>query len=319
MKSKLSTSLRLVVFTFAMGGIPAPACLWDSETLAQEKARLAGVMETMTGNFPRHSKEFHEWRKTQCELALAKDPKQTALYDDLAVSQHKLGDHKAAIATMFTKDKLHPMLYETYSNIGTFYLYDGNLKEADVWIGKAVAMNAFAHFGREKYQKWLIEWLLAEKPRPKNAHASGFAHFILWQQKRFESEWSAQDQKDALRGILGMMRFADFDNPLLLEVLGDVLASGGEKTNSRNLAVTAYELATRHTKVDAEKLKYQSLKLNLGKLLEKGSLNDKELSALLAKGQEFAASIRRQEMEWIQKGVDVSLEYQRKYLKQVAK
>src|SRR5262245_56131026 len=89
------------------------ACLWDRDTIAAELARFPGVAEIMTGQFPRHSKEFYEWRRKITEEALAHDPKQTALYDDLAVAQHKLGDHKAAIATMMKKDKIKPDLYET--------------------------------------------------------------------------------------------------------------------------------------------------------------------------------------------------------------
>src|SRR5262245_16982243 len=147
--------LFLALFALCLAA-PARACLWDRDTLATEYGRYTDMADVITGNFPRHSREFHEWRKAQCEKALAADPKQTALYDDLAVSQHKLGDHQAAIKTMEAKEKVAPGLYETMSNMGTFYIYTGELDQAAVWIDKALAINPDAHFGREKYQRLLI-------------------------------------------------------------------------------------------------------------------------------------------------------------------
>ena len=52
----------------------ALACLWDSETLKQERARFPSVLELITGKFLRHSKEFHEWRIKDRQNKLASDP-----------------------------------------------------------------------------------------------------------------------------------------------------------------------------------------------------------------------------------------------------
>jgi hypothetical protein len=105
-------------------GIPgfALGCLWDSDTLATESARFPGAAGMMAGNFPRHSKEYHEWRVKQKKALVDAGTAQALDYDDLAVSQHKLGDHASAIATMLAKDSKSPGIYETYSNLGTFYI-----------------------------------------------------------------------------------------------------------------------------------------------------------------------------------------------------
>src|SRR5690349_9469040 len=92
-----------------------PACLWDSDTVEAERARFPEMAEVITGNFARHSKEFHAWRAERARKRIEADPKAKDAYDDLAVSQHKLGDHKAAIETMLAKEKAVPGLYETYS------------------------------------------------------------------------------------------------------------------------------------------------------------------------------------------------------------
>jgi hypothetical protein len=45
----------------------ASACLWDSDTLAVEKSRFPGLAEILAGKFPRHSREFYEWRKAEAD------------------------------------------------------------------------------------------------------------------------------------------------------------------------------------------------------------------------------------------------------------
>lgn len=107
-----------LIFCAALPGI-AQACLWDSDTLATESARFPGVAGVMTGVFPRHSKEYHTWRIQQKQPLVASGNALAADYDDLAVSQQKLCDHKSAITTMEAKEKALPGLYETYSNLGT--------------------------------------------------------------------------------------------------------------------------------------------------------------------------------------------------------
>lgn len=218
------------IFALVLNYSSLEACLWDSDTLASESARFPNVAAMMAGNFARHSKEFHAWRANdRLKLVEAKTAKASD-YDDLAVSQHKMGDHKAAIATMMLKEKLMPGIYETYSNLGTFYIYTGELSEALVFINRALEINANAHFGREKYQKWLVLWILetrelgqaAETPiSPENLMTRiprGFASFVARKEsptKNGSPTLEYAQQSAAIRGVTGMMFFADFDNPIL--------------------------------------------------------------------------------------------------------
>jgi tetratricopeptide (TPR) repeat protein len=298
------------------------ACLWDSDTIASEKARFPGVEEVIFGNFPRHSKEFYEWRKTVSKAALASDPTDLALYDDLAVAQHKLGDHEGAIATMKKKDAIKPGLYETYSNTGTFYIYTGNLPAALEQINKALAVNPNAHFGREKYQKWLIEWVMEGMPDRARDRSDfypgtgGFAGYVLEKQPADQRELTERLRNEAITAISGMMRFADFDNPLLQEAIGDFLAAGSPDKNATLHASLAYLHAARtkqgtlvglNTKRDRALSKF-----------EDGDKQQKLLSAglkhRLAKGASLAATVRKDEIAWIAAGKDASAEFQKKYL-----
>lgn len=316
--------MRAALIALATLSTSSLACLWDSDTLAMETARFPGIAELIAGNFPRHSKAFYEWRKKDCEKRLAKDPNQAALYDDLAVAQHKLGDHRAAIATMEAKEKVQPSLYETASNLGTFHIYTGELDTALQHIDRALAINPDAHFGREKYQRLLVEWLKAGRPfgpevyGEKDVPPRGFAWFLfskLGLEQRSPAEWTKQ-QATALKGITGMMRFADHDNPLLLEALGDVLSAGKFEENASLLAAQAFMLASFRSTTDAEKQRIWTRMQSAGQTVDKFKPIDvrKALTAAQKKADEFVSKVHADEAAWIRSGEDVSLEFAKKYL-----
>lgn len=315
---------------------PVRACLWDNDTLAAEQARFPEIAELITGQFPRHSKEFYAWRLLHSENLIARGSGGAVAYDDLAVAQHKLGDHHAAIETMKLKETKFPGLYETLSNLGTFYIYTGDLELAADSIRQALAMNPEAHFGREKYQLWIIEWLqerkeLEQPPVSRGGSAmlatgipQGFAAFVAQKVSKEASDaprdrlrLTRQEQAAALRGLLGMMWFADFDNPLLLEALGDVLVAGDVKTNAAQLAAMSYLHASRKVSDESEKKRLQAL-FEASLLLTqdaKGIDYEKKLDAGLAKGMANLDAIRQDELGWIKAGLDAGIEFQKKYLK----
>lgn len=316
------------------------ACLWDRDTLATESARFPDAAAIMSGNFPRHSKEFHEWRAKQ-KKALVEAGKAVALdYDDLAVSQHKMGDHEAAIATMLAKEKKSPGIYETYSNLGTFYIYTGDLKTALQHINKALSINPNAHFGREKYQRWLVMWLQERKglvhlegdERGKlgdtiKGTPFGFAAFIARQEMGGISDTSTiplrfteAQRQAAIRGVTGMMYFADFDNPLLQEALGDLLRFGEIDVNASQLAALCYLHAAEKSSTpgDKERLKKQMMRTLVltpkRKDPEVESDMSKTLVSALTHGQKLNEQVRTDEVAWIAAGQDASVEFQKKYL-----
>ena len=229
----LKSAVLISCLFIALSPSRTSACLWDHDTIAMENARFPEVIDLIAGNFPRHSREFHEWRVAVSKKHLETNPKFMPGYDDLAVSQHKLGDHAAACETMKLKESIKPGIYETYSNMGTFLIYAGDLPRSLDFINKALSINRQAHFGREKYQKWLVEWVIAGKPLlnelsvsrgEHNFNSFGFSAFVLSKQPITARKiMTAPLRQEAIKGVLGMMRFADFDNPILQEALGDLL------------------------------------------------------------------------------------------------
>ncbi|MFO1483124.1 MAG: hypothetical protein U1F71_07125 [Verrucomicrobiaceae bacterium] len=319
---------------FALGittaSVSVFACLWDRDTLPAEKAAFPEVSYLITGTFPRHSREYYEWLRSVCEKRIQELPHRYQLYDDLAVAQHKLGDHKAAIETMHAKERIRPNLYETYSNLGTFLIYTGELDEARTCIEKALSINANAHFGREKYQLWLIEWALVRRKSPPGSQSEelqswyqvlryGFAAIVARHTQGSAAVktngvlLTLQQQAEAIRGISGMMRFADFDNPLLLEALGDVLSAGDVEKSGSKLIALSYLHASRKAVDSSEK---QRLRKRFELLVEQRDQAGLEvlLDTGLAKGREYVESIRQDELSWIASGKDASAEFQKKYL-----
>ncbi len=318
--------------------ISAKACLWDTDTLAAEQARFPEIAELITGMFPRHSKEFHAWRLLHSETLIAQGKGGPVAFDDLAVSQHKLGDHRAAIETMHSKEKLFPGLYETRSNLGTFHIYTDELDSASKWIREALAVNPDAHFGREKYQLWLVEWAqertkappppINEKQRFDLAQGipKGFAAFVARRasnQVQAEREsgkviaLTRREQSSTLRGLFGMMWFADFDNPLLLEALGDVLIAGDVTTNASQMAALAYLHASRRAaKIEEKERLHDLFKASLSFIPDVKVENyEKKLDSGLTKGAAYFESVRQDELKWIKSGLDAGFEFQQKYLK----
>jgi tetratricopeptide (TPR) repeat protein len=327
--------LGLLASIFLHVAFPAKACLWDTDTLAAEQARFPEIAELITGMFPRHSKEFYAWRLLHSENLIAQGKGGAIAFDDLAVAQHKLGDHRAAIETMQLKEKRFPGLYETRSNLGTFYIYTDELDAAAKWIREALAVNPDAHFGREKYQLCIVEWLQERKNAPadlskgieRSSFASGVPHgFAAFTARRaadqagksdYDLQLTRQEQSSALRGLLGMMWFADFDNPLLLEALGDVLIAGDMNTNASQLAALAYLHASRRAANIEEKKRLHGL-FQASLLLipdVKVENYEKKLDSGLAKGTASFEVIRQEELKWIKAGMDAGFEFQKKYLK----
>jgi hypothetical protein len=312
---------------FAMLVPPASACIWDRDTLAMEQARFPEVIDLISGNFPRHSPEFYQWRLQHCQQLIAENPQQIELYDDLAVSQHKLGKHAAACETMRSKQAIRPGLYETYSNMGTFLIYTGDLAKAVEFVDKALAINPKAHFGREKYQKWLIEWVLAGKPRLNDQKAGdqfpsfpiyGFAAFVVSKQSiPSRKQMGADLRQEAIQGVLGMMRFADFDNPILQEALGDLLCAGQSDANASHLASLAYLHASQKAADPADKNRLADKFKAARATFIAGNQEEAliaELKEALAKGAKLAATVRNDEINWINQGKDPSAEFAQKYL-----
>jgi tetratricopeptide (TPR) repeat protein len=233
----------------------ARACMWDYDTLRDERRGLPGVAEILAGRWEKHSQFFYEDRVRRMNELIAREPNNLDAFDNLAVAYEKLGQVDKAIETILAKDKLKPGEYTTHANLGTFYLHSGRLEEGIAEIEKALVINPDAHFGREKYQLQLAKYLLGRKDGV-NASEKTFISMptfrdLFWVPattspadreaalaKRSSPEFRANvarageeqkarlaDREHAIEGIVGMIRFGTGKSPDLYAALGELLAS----------------------------------------------------------------------------------------------
>jgi tetratricopeptide (TPR) repeat protein len=321
---------------FAAGNLPA--CLWDYDTLAMETQRFPSAREVISGKFLRHSPEFYQWRIQDRLKRMADEPQNPGLYDDMAVAHDKLGNTAEAIRLMLEKEARFPGLYETQANLATFYIHAGEWEKSRPLIEKALAINPDAHFGRERYQLELVNYVVSLRkdgniPLPlrgepgdpwKNPYQrlgeGGFAAQLHRGGPAENKNYfkTVEEQQKAIQGILGMMRFANYQSPILLEVLGDVLLDGALVQNADQLAIRAYLMASRHSENPAVKEAYQGYARRIFGTHTGQKFEDltAELENELAEGDQFYSKIREDEMRWIAEGKNADEEFSRKYYRE---
>jgi tetratricopeptide (TPR) repeat protein len=335
----MSHRFRTILALAALLSIPtvAFACLWDHDTLRQERARFPSTLELITGKFLRHSKGFYEWRIKDRLEKLKTSPSIMACYDDLAVAYEKTGQHDKAIETILAKEKISPGLYETYSNLGTFHILAGDFEKGLPFIDKALEINPDAHFGRERYQKWLVEYALSKKKDGKltfplgNGGWGGFAEFLkkpLRNEKAVKGvllgdRLGTEDLQQAVKGVLGMMRFANHNNPLLLEALGDLLIGDWEPSvDAKQLSARAYLMASYQATEESAKKRYRRLADRALSAQTRGAETDSpidledlevQFKQELADADTWFSDLQDREANWVREGKDADAEFDRLY------
>lgn len=305
---------------------PGNACLWDRDTTSMENQRFPNIHELIAGHFIRHSKAYYEWRVEQME-SIPKPNRIPADYDDLAVAYDKLKQQEKAIDTITEKQKRWPIKgrYETEANLGTFLIHSGQFKEGLVHINKAIEINSEAHFGREIYQKILVEYILKKQstgntlplnPKDSSRHRSGFAEFVLNSQKTNKENKTAEIN-NATKGVLGMMRFGNYDSPILLEVLGDLLLFGSSNKNANQLAARAYLKASYevHEATAITAYKQKAARVISDYTSSEIFYIERNLKKEIEQGTDFFNQIIQDELAWTQTGIDVDEQFEQKYFR----
>lgn len=153
--------------------------------------RFAMVHDVIHERFPKHGGAYYEARNQQAEVELKKldegDPARWPLMDDLGVGLEKVGRTDEAIPLLRSKLAEQQTagvtgleLYTSYANLGTFLIHDSfanarlgdaaaiqQFEEGIDFIRLAVEVNPDAHFGREKWQLAIAEFLLETFKQPE--------------------------------------------------------------------------------------------------------------------------------------------------------
>jgi tetratricopeptide (TPR) repeat protein len=341
-RAAMLTRAKLALLSLVVLSLPgsAAACLWDYDTLREERQRFPDALELITGKFLRHSVEFYRWRIEDRKKKLSAQPDNLDYLDDLAVAYEKTGDHAKAIETMMTAEKIKPYRYETKANLATFYVHAGDLPKCLQFVREALAINPDAHFGRERYQMWLVEYILESQVNGKTvvplrtANAASGANDETKRRSRNFGEFvgkrmghggllAGSELQKAVTGVLGMMRFANFENPILLEALGDLLLTGRDPTvDAKRLAARCYLKASYVTDDPVTKTSYRQLAECAIEFQTQGPYNriqlplpelEHDFQEELADAKTWYEDVKAHELGWIHDGKDADAEYDRRY------
>lgn len=338
---------RIVIAAILLGLIVpsvAVACLWDYDTIKMERSRFPGTLELVTGKFLRHTPEFYQWRIQDRLKRLESDPTSATLLDDLAVAYDKTGQHDKAIVTALKTEQHHPGRYETAANLGTFYIHAGKPVEGLPHIDRALKINPDAHFGREKYQKLLVEYVLERRqdrplklplaevivrlgadPKRLSPHEvtieDTFADFLKGKPRK---TLTPEETALAVKGILGMMRFGKHDSPVLLEALGMLLVQDGfnPSADAKQLAARAFLKASYEVSDESARAAYRAMATRAIDMqtLKSGSTDQVLLEVIeadfqreLTEARVWYDELRDRELSWIREGKNPEAEFDRLY------
>jgi tetratricopeptide (TPR) repeat protein len=313
----------------------AQACLWDHDTLEMERQAFPDALELMTGRFLRHSKAFYAWRVEDREKKLKLDPKDLRLRDDLAVAYEKTGQGEKAIELTLETAKLVPDRYETEANLGTFYIHAGDYEKGLAHIRRAIEINPEAHFGRELIQQRLVEYVVRKRdggplrlPLSTVTRGTGVGGFAAYLLQRAAEKGPTTEAAEALviaagvKGVLGMMRFGNYDSPVLLEALGDLLvAERGKSDGARRLAARAYlKAGMSQTGIAAESYRLLAKSALISQTVYEEStvplrlpVVEKAFQKEMEEAQVWYAQVMADEKAWIAAGGDVDASFAKKY------
>ncbi len=332
----------LVVASFLGLSSVAVACMWDYDTIRMERTRFPGTLELITGKFLRHSPEFYHWRIANRLKRLETDPTNVALLDDLAVAYDKTGQHDQAIATAIATEKRQPGRYETAANLGTFFFHAGKLEDGLPHIDRALKINPGAHFGREKYQRLLVEYVierrnggplklpLAKVKIPgeqleesgKNDSPSAYRFDSFLMRKNTRSFLKSVEVAEAIKGVTGMMKFGRHDSPVLLEVLGTLLPENYyPKNDAKLLAARAFLKASYAVPEGPARVAYRGMATSaLHMQTPRDAMVQISLEQVegdfrkeLTEAEAWYAALHERELSWIRDGKDPEAEFDKLY------
>jgi hypothetical protein len=238
---------------------PANACAWDRDTLETEAKGVPDAIRVITGRFERNPDLYYEMRRARATRQIERTPNKLALYDDVGVACDRLHLGEEAILWMERKriqiqklratarpGVLHAHRYRLLANEGTFiahrWLRNGanrkqisEIKRARDLIAAAIKINPNAHFGREKYQLKLMEWII----KPHRISKEELPDFlgIYKIESAGSNTLSKLGYPDAVKGLSGLITLGDaWQSVDVFYALAAALQSDNQRTSVAYLA-----------------------------------------------------------------------------------
>lgn len=151
----------VVIGLLLVGGAPsAQACLWDSDTLSQERRSNPQMAAAVLDAPPKPDVDRLRGRIKILRAAPRKtDP---AWWNDLAGAHIRLGELQTAVTMLEPAARRFPDDYGVHANLGTAYHLLNRYPKAEREIARDLELNPDAHFGLERYHLALLQYLVRD-------------------------------------------------------------------------------------------------------------------------------------------------------------
>lgn len=230
------TKRTLLVFGALTLAGPAMACLNDRDTttLADVAGKFPNAVQVITGRFPRNPPLYYEMRIKRITDELKRNPNLLPEYDDIAVACDRVRRDDEAIAWMEKKRSrmlaLHTSgdapnsgdtpWYRYYANNGTFWVHRymhsagkrplSDVEMARSLIQKAIEVYPGAHYGRERFQVYAMDWMLSvAQPLSENAYYASLGQYMVhssyYENEGASQRGSADRFKATIDGLAGII------------------------------------------------------------------------------------------------------------------
>jgi len=153
---RLRTPVALVCMV--LGHSSLSACIWDADTLRQEKRSHPKMAEAILGPAAKPPDPAPLRQRIQ-HLLQSRREDDPAWWNDLAGAHLRLGQPQEAARLLEPVLKKFDTNYGIHANLGTAYHLLGRYKEAEREIARDLEINPNAHFGLEKYHLALLQYL----------------------------------------------------------------------------------------------------------------------------------------------------------------
>ncbi|HTB82038.1 MAG TPA: tetratricopeptide repeat protein [Candidatus Sulfotelmatobacter sp.] len=139
----------------------AHACIWDADSLWQEKMRSHDLTTAILGD-PPEPEDPQKLRARISELESHRDETNADWWNNLAGAHLRLNEPAEAVKILEPVVTNFPDNYGIHANLGTAYHLLGRYAAAEKEIARDLQINPDAHFGLEKYHLALLQYLMRD-------------------------------------------------------------------------------------------------------------------------------------------------------------
>lgn len=168
-----------LILVWLLSSWVAHACLWDGDTLADEKKQHPTLAEAIL----HPTNEVADTPRLMAKIeSLRAAPKENepAWWNDLAGAYIRVGQSAEAVRILEPLTNRFPEDYGIHANLGTAYHLLGRYSDAEREIARDLEINPEPHFGLEKYHLALLQYLIRdERYRLRHVYLDEFSNSFL--------------------------------------------------------------------------------------------------------------------------------------------